>query len=250
MISESELVKDLNDYLNIDQIDDDTHNGIQVDADTSIKKVAFAVDARRDIIEEAVDLGADLLVTHHGMIWDGVKSITGKFYKLISLFLKNDMGLYVSHLPLDVQDEIGNNALLAKTIDAEPIDTFFEYNGTEICLMAEFEKEKKVTEVSEVFSEKLKAETTVYLDDKKVKKVGIMTGKGGKAVSLAKEKGADLFITGERSYMAYNEAIDMELPLIMGGHYATETLGIQALKAKIEREYDFECFWIDGRSDL
>ncbi|MFW6305453.1 MAG: Nif3-like dinuclear metal center hexameric protein [Candidatus Saliniplasma sp.] len=250
MISESGLVKDLNDYLNIDQIEDDTHNGIQVDADTSIKKVAFAVDARRDTIEEAVDLGADLLITHHGMIWNGVKSVTGKFYKLISLFLKNDMGLYVSHLPLDVQEEIGNNVLLSKTIGAEPVDTFFDYNGTEVCLMAEFEEEKKVSEVAEGLSEKLEAETTVYLGDRKVKKVGIMTGKGGKAVSLAKEEGVDLFITGERSYMAYNESIDMELPLIMGGHYATETLGIQALKAKIEREYDFQCFWIDGRSDL
>ena len=250
MISKSELVKDLNDYLNVDQIEDDTHNGIQVDADSSIQKIAFAVDARRDVIEEAVDRGADLLVTHHGMIWEGVKSITGKFYKLISLFLKNDMALYVSHLPLDVHEEIGNNLLLAKTVGAEPVDTFFDYNGTEVCLMAEFREEKIVSEIAEVLSKKLEAETTVYLGEKKVKKVGIMTGKGGSAVSLAKEEGADLFITGERSYMAYNESIDMELPLIMEGHYATEILGIQALMEKVEKEYDFECFWIDGRSDL
>ncbi|MFO7793003.1 MAG: Nif3-like dinuclear metal center hexameric protein [Candidatus Saliniplasma sp.] len=250
MISESELVRDLNDYLNVDQIEDDTHNGIQVDADSSIQKVAFAVDARRDIIEKAVDQDADLLVTHHGMIWGGVKSITKKFYKLISLFLKNDMALYVSHLPLDVHEEIGNNVLLAKTVGSEPVDTFFDYNGTEVCLMAEFGEEKKVSEVAKILSEKLEAETTVYLGDRKVKKVGIMTGKGGSAVSLAKEEGTDLFITGERSYMAYNEAIDMGLPLIMGGHYATEILGIQALMEKVEKEYNFECFWIDGRSDI
>ncbi len=250
MISESELVKELNDYLNVDQIEDDTHNGIQIDADTSIKKIAFAVDARRDVIEEAVENDADLLVTHHGMIWGGVKSVTGKFYRSISLFLKNDMGLYVSHLPLDIHGEIGNNVLLARTVGAEPVDTFFDYNGTEVCLMSEFEEKKKVCEVAEVLADKLNAETTVYLGEKKVKKLGIMTGKGGRAVSLAKEEGADLFITGERSYVAYNEAIDMEIPLIMGGHYATEILGIQALMEKIEREYDFQCFWIDGRSEL
>ena len=250
MISKSELVKDLNDYLNVDQIEDDTHNGIQVDADSSIQKIAFAVDARRDVIEEAVDRGADLLVTHHGMIWEGVKSVTEKFYRLISLFLKNDMALYVSHLPLDVHEEIGNNLLLAKAIGAEPVDTFFDYNGTEVCLMAEFREVKIVSEIAEVLSKKLEAETTVYLGDGKAKKVGIMTGKGGSAVSLAKEEGADLFITGERSYMAYNESIDMELSLIMGGHYATEILGIQALMERVEKEYDFECFWIDGRSDL
>ncbi len=73
MISESELVKDLNDYLNVGQIEDDTHNGIQIDTDSTIQKIAFAVDARREVIEEAVENDADLLVTHHGMIWDGVK---------------------------------------------------------------------------------------------------------------------------------------------------------------------------------
>ncbi len=250
MISESNLVKNLNEYLHVDEIKDDTVNGIQVDAPGPIKKIAFAVDARRDVIGEALKLRANLLVTHHGMIWNGIKRVVGKNYSLLSMLIKNDMAIYTSHLPLDIHPEIGNNVMMARLLDAEITDTFMDYKGTEVVLMAELPKPKKVSDIARSISDSLDIEPLVCFGDKSAEQIAIMTGKGGSALSQAYLEGADLLITGERTYMTYNESIDLEMPAIFAGHYATETSGIQRLMEKVEEEYDHECVWIDGFSEV
>ncbi len=245
MISKSLLVQKLNEYLNIAEIDDDTVNGVQIDADTTIEKLAFSVDPSRDIIERAVEKNCDILFTHHGLIWGGIKSVTGSNYDILSSFLKNDLALYACHLPLDVHPEIGNNVLLAELIGAEPVETFMEYNGTEVSLIAELPKPKKVEEIAEVMSANLKSDPFVLKPEREVKKVAIMTGKGGMALSEAHEIGVDLFISGEKQYMYFLESMNMDFPLIYGGHYATETLGIKKLMEKVDDEYDHECVWLE-----
>jgi len=245
MISDSRFIEALDDYLNIADIEDDTINGVQIDAHMPIEKLAFSVDPSRDIIERAVEENCDLLLTHHGLIWGGIKSVTGANYDILSSFLKNDMGLYACHLPLDVHPEIGNNVLLAELIGAEPVDTFMEYNGTEVSLIAEFDEPKRVEEVAEIMSSRLNNEPFVLKPEREVEKVAIMTGKGGMALSEAYERGADLFISGEKQYMYFLESMNMDFPVIYGGHYATETLGIKKLMEKVEEEHDYECVWLE-----
>ncbi|MGM0510145.1 MAG: Nif3-like dinuclear metal center hexameric protein [Thermoplasmatota archaeon] len=245
MISEDRFIENLNNFLNIEEIEDDTVNGVQIDADTTINKLAFAVDPSRDIIERALEENCDLLLTHHGLIWGGIKSVTGANYDILSSFIKNDMGLYACHLPLDVHPEIGNNVLLAKMIGAEPVETFMEYKGTEVSLIAELPEPKRVEEISEVMSSRLNNEPFTLKPERQVEKVAIMTGKGGMALSEAYERGVDLFISGEKQYMYFLESMNMDFPIIYGGHYATETLGVKELMEKVEDEYDYDCVWLE-----
>lgn len=250
MISQSDMIEEVNDYLSIDEIDDDTANGVQVDAPGTIHRIVFSVDARRDVIEEAVREDADLLMTHHGLIWNGIEKITGRIYDLMSQLIKEEIALYVCHLPLDVHPEIGNNVSIARVIGAEPVGTLMEYNGTEVALMAAFEEGKKVSKIANDMSVALDTETTVYGGERTVRKAAIMTGKGAMALPRAVKAGAELFITGERTYMTYNQAVDFEIPLIFGGHYGTETLGIRNLMSKIDEEYGFDCIWIEKSSEI
>lgn len=250
MISDSRLVKDLNDYLNIAEIEDDTVNGVQIDAPGPSEKLAFSVDPSWDIIQRAVERNCDILLTHHGLIWGGIKSVTDANYNILSSFLKNDLALYACHLPLDVHPDIGNNVLLAELIGAEPVDTFMEYNGTEVSLIADLLEPKSVQEIADIMSANLKNDPFVLKPEHQVKKVAIMTGKGGMALSEAHERGVDLFISGEKQYMYFLESMNMDFPLIYGGHYATETLGIRKLMEKVQDEYDYECVWLERQVSI
>ncbi len=254
MISDSKLVKQLDEWLSIEEIEDDSLNGVQVDAGAEIEKISFAVDARIDTIKETVKSGSDLLIVHHGMIWGGgLGRLAGDTYRKVKILMKNDVGLYAAHLPLDIHPQIGNNVQLAELLGAEPSGRFLEYKGRDIALLAEFDQGMELDEIEFKISKKLDIEPFV-LDPRNskedIEKIGILTGKGGKALSEAYELGADLFVTGERSYMTHNEAIDIGMPIIFAGHYATETLGVKKLMDVIEDEFDHDCEFIETKTPV
>ncbi|MFW6064014.1 MAG: Nif3-like dinuclear metal center hexameric protein [Candidatus Natronoplasma sp.] len=251
MISDSGLVEFLDDLLSINEIEDESMNGVQVDAPTEVEKVAFAVDVRKDIVKRTIETKADLLFVHHGLIWNnGIGPLTGKDYEIVSDLIQNEIGLYGAHLPLDIHDEVGNNVQLAKTIDADIGEPFMEYKDTKIARMAVLEEKRTVEDIAIELEEKLETDTFTSEGKKKVKKVGILTGKGGQALKASKENGADLFITGERTYMTYNEAIDMDMPLIFAGHYATETLGVKKMMEIVESDFGYETCFLSGKTTI
>jgi len=251
MIKDSEFVKFLDDFLSIDKIKDESENGVQVDAPAEIEKVTFAVDVRKDIVERAVEENADMLFVHHGLIWGGgLSSLTGKDYDIVRNLVHNDIALYGAHLPLDVHPEVGNNVELARTIGAEIGEEFMDYKDTKIARMGVLEEKKKVKDLARTIEKKLDTETFTLKDEDLVENIGILTGKGGQALKSAKEKGADLFITGEKTYMTYNEAIDLDMPLIFAGHYATETLGVKKVKELVEKEFGYETCFLPGRTTI
>ncbi len=250
MISDSEIVNYLDDYLRVDEIDDYGTNGIQIDAPPPIDKIGFTVDCRIDVVNRAVQEDIDILFCHHGLIWGGLSRVTESNYDIIKLLMDNDTALYQAHLPLDIHPEVGNNVELARLIGAKVKDTFFESKGEDVALMSELPEERYVRDVASILSEKLDTETVALQENVKVKRVGMMTGKGGDALLEAKERGADLFITGEREHSVYTEAVNNNIPIIMAGHYATETLGVRALKDKVEKKFDIDCRFISSETPL
>jgi len=251
MISDSDLIDHLDELLSVDEIEDDSKNGVQVDAQAEIKKVAFAVDVRKDIVKKAVKEDADLLFVHHGLIWgNGIGRMTGVNYEIVSELIKNDIGLYGAHLPLDIHPEVGNNVELARVIGAEIGEEFMEYKDRMIARMAKLREKSKVEDIADILQDELGTETFIFKGEREVERIGILTGKGGEALEPAKKNGADLFITGERTYTTYNKAVSLDMPLIFAGHYATETLGVKKMSEKLERDFGFETCFIPGKTTI
>jgi putative NIF3 family GTP cyclohydrolase 1 type 2 len=73
-----------------------------------------------------------------------------------------------------------------------------------------------------------------------VKRVGIMSGSGAKSIQEAKELGCDLYITGETSHAHYYEALNAGINVLYGGHYTTETVGVQALGSHLQERFGLE----------
>ncbi|TKX83361.1 Nif3-like dinuclear metal center hexameric protein, partial [Halorubrum sp. SS5] len=106
---------------------DASANGLQVGPEeTEIERVAFAVDAARATIEAAADADADALVVHHGLSWGGIERVTGRVHDRIAALVEHDIALYVSHLPLDGHQELGNAAGVADAVGLADRDPFGE----------------------------------------------------------------------------------------------------------------------------
>ena len=82
-------------------------NGLQIENSGEVRKVVAAVDASLPVFEKAVAAGADLLLVHHGMFWQGAQRMTGPVYQKIKVALDAGMALYSAHIPLDVHAGVG-----------------------------------------------------------------------------------------------------------------------------------------------
>ncbi|WP_136716081.1 Nif3-like dinuclear metal center hexameric protein [Halorientalis salina] len=218
---------------------DASPNGLQVGpADTEIEHVAFAVDASRATAEAAVDAGADLLVTHHGYVFGSVERVTGRLYDRLEPHYDYDMPLYVSHLPLDGHQELGNAAGLADLLDLTDRAPFGEMGPEHVGQRGRATDPFETDELVALLDDELDTgDRSVQLFDfgpDVVEDIAIVTGSGVDWLDEAVAEGVDLLLTGEGKQQAYHEAREAGINVVLAGHYATETFGVEALAELIE----------------
>lgn len=110
----TELEQLINEKLNSAAISDYAPNGLQVEGKETVQKIVTGVTASQALLDEAVRLGADAVIVHHGYFWKGESPvIRGMKRNRLKTLLANDINLYGWHLPLDAHPELGNNAQLA-----------------------------------------------------------------------------------------------------------------------------------------
>lgn len=245
-ISLSELKAYLDQYLDIANVPDapTALNGLQVEADGPVEKVAVAVDATEASIAAAARSGADLLLVHHGLFWDGNRPVTGPRYRRLRALLEADMALYSAHLPLDVHPEVGNNVVLARNLGVEVQGAFGDYKGTAVGITGSLDisREALCARLDDVLGVRVKM---IPGGPERVKRVGVLTGGGGSYVGEAIVEGLDALVTGEGSHHTYFDAVEGGLNLYYGGHYATETWGVQALGSHLAERHDLEWEFLD-----
>lgn len=110
----TELEQLINEKLNSAAISDYAPNGLQVEGKETVQKIVTGVTASQALLDEAVRLGADAVIVHHGYFWKGESPvIRGMKRNRLKTLLANDINLYGWHLPLDAHPELGNNVQLA-----------------------------------------------------------------------------------------------------------------------------------------
>lgn len=113
----SELESYLNKLLNISKFRDYAPNGLQVEGRAEVTRIVTGVTASQDLLDAAVELNADAILTHHGYFWKNESPvIRGMKKRRIATLLRHDISLFGYHLPLDAHPELGNNAQLGKLL--------------------------------------------------------------------------------------------------------------------------------------
>lgn len=247
------LLQYLDGYLGIPDHPDygTAFNGLQVTGRAEIERLAVAVDASEAAISAAVEGGADLMIVHHGLLWDGAQPITGRFYRKIKALMDADMGLFSCHLPLDGHAEVGNCAILAREIGLDVNGSFAPYKEREIGWWGVLPEPMTPSELASRVEDVLGS--AIHLIEggpDRVEKVGVVTGGGASFIPDAVSAGLDALVTGEGSHHSHFDAVELGINVVFGGHYATETFGVRALAAHLEERFDLAWDFIDQPTGL
>jgi dinuclear metal center YbgI/SA1388 family protein len=232
---------------------DASPNGLQVGPESAdIEHVAFAVDAVEATAEAAVEAGADLLVTHHGIVWGNIERVTGRNYGRIAPLLRNDVALYVSHLPLDSHPDLGNAAGVADHLGLEERAPFGELGPETIGLRGTAPAAYSHADLRGRLDELAQGDQSTQVLDfgpEEIRSVGVVTGAGGDWLSEAAALGLDALVTGEGKGRLYHEAREAGVSVFLAGHYATETFGVRRLQALAD-EWGVETTYVEHPTGL
>ncbi len=241
-----ELVTYLNDFLRIGEFTDLGPNGLQVEGREEINKVVTGVSACVDLFEKAIDLKADAIIVHHGIIWDFERPVyRGGYKKRVKLLLEHNINLLAYHLPLDAHEQVGNNIQIAKALELINIEPFGEYKGKLIGFKG------TVPSVSQddfwgLIKEKINPKALIFpFGPEKITKVGIISGGAQKDVKQAVAEGLDVYITGEVSEHILHYVKEEGIHFVSAGHHATERFGVIALGAHLKEMSGLNVQFVD-----
>lgn len=217
-------------------------NGLQVEIDAEIVKVAAAVDARERTIVAAAESGANLLLVHHGLFWGGVQPLRGPFYRRVRTLISTPLALYSAHLPLDAHAELGNNVLLAQELGLTPTEPFAVFQDRAIGVAGE-----SMVPTTDLIARAATFATrhggdvrhTPAEAGRTTRRWAICTGAGASRDTLleAAARDIDTLIVGEGPHWTAIDGEELGLTVIYAGHYATETLGVSALAARVAARF-------------
>jgi len=224
-------------------------NGLQVENRGAVTWIAAAVDASLTTVKLAIAAGADLLLVHHGLFWGPAHPWTGKRYELLRLLLDSDVAVYSSHLPLDLHPRLGNNARLCAALGLRNLRPFFFDHEQYIGFQARASVSR--VELGRRLREQTGPEPRLLPGGPEVcRRIGVVTGGAGAELKKAAEEGVDTFITGEGPHWTYSLAEELQINVLYGGHYATETFGVKALAAELSRRFDVPWIFVDHPTGL
>jgi dinuclear metal center YbgI/SA1388 family protein len=216
--------------------------GPQVLGADEVTTVACGVSSSLELFERAAAVGAQLLLVHHGLFWRNEPLVVDRRLRgrLEALFAAN-VTLAAYHLPLDAHPEIGNNALLAERLGATYAGAFAEVGAG-----AHFEEPVGIDALAARLRDATGRETLVFPHGpERIERIAVVTGAGGTRLIDAAHEGYDALVTGEPEEPSLHTARELGIHFLAGGHYATETFGVQALAARLADEFGLAWEFLD-----
>jgi len=212
--------------------------------DQEVKKLLVALDPFLDVCEEAAAIGADLIVTHHPLIFRAPKSITtdDTVGQCILFLASHGISAVNAHTNLD-QAPDGVNDVLAQTLGLENVEVLNPEGSDEEgrpwgLLRAGTVAEMSLTDFMTLVKAKLHTPALRYVDGgKSVRRVAVGGGSCGDELYEALAAGCDTFVTADLKYNQFWDAADLGLNLIDAGHYYTENPICAALAAKLRAQF-------------
>jgi len=247
MVDLFDITSYLDKELKIHSIKDGCENGLQVEGKREIKKIGFAVDVTKNILEKAEENKCDLLISHHALIWKPLRSIKGLISKKLNLLLSNEISLYSAHLPMDLHKKYSHSKLVGLELGLTGLSSFAYEGRNSFGVSGSLRRRTKLDSLSTMVKTKLGTNVIVHKFGKEViNTVGIVSGSGGFAIEECYKNRLDCFITGEINHSSLLDAKDYGINVIEAGHYETEKLGMIKLSRSITKKFKIQCVFIES----
>lgn len=201
-------------------------------SDKEVKKIYVALDVTDEVVEQAVEAKADMIVTHHPLIMSGINRITDENFigkRLIKL-IQNDISYYAMHTNYDVRGmaELASEKMGLK--NAEILEVTGESDVLEgIGRIADIKEPVTLLKCCELVKDAFALDNVrVFGDlDKEVSRMAVCPGSGKSFIKTAVKKGADVYVTGDIGHHDGIDAVAQNLAVIDAGHYGIEHIFIK-----------------------
>lgn len=218
--------------------------GLLVGEDSGeVNHVFLALDLTEKTLEEAIAEGADMIITHHPMIFSGMKKINNHNFtgrKIIKLIQKG-IPYYAMHTNYDVLGMADLSAEYLKIEDTVPLDITEENaDGLQgIGRVGNLESEMTLKEYAEFVKASLKLkDVKVYGNlERSVKRAAVCTGSGKSYIDKAISMGAEVYVTGDIDHHNGIDAVAKGIAIIDAGHYGTEYIFMEAVKEELLTDF-------------
>lgn len=217
--------------------------GLQIGlTDAEVSGALLCLDVTEAVIDESIRLGCNLVISHHPLLFHGLKCISGRDYieRCVMKAIKNDIAIYSAHTNLDNAPKGVNWWMCQKLgiMNPQILENKDGFVGAGAGMIGELPEALSITSFLELVKTTFKVGCVLHnqpSEVKQIKKVALCGGAGSFLVLNAKTQGADAFITGEIKYHEFFGYNDMLVSAI--GHYESEQYTQELLKNNIE-----ECF--------
>ncbi len=204
--------------------------------DIEVKKALIALDITKEVCGEAFKFGAQLIISHHPIIFNPLKKI--EFDSPVALLVKYGINAICAHTNLDVAAQ-GVNFHLAKTLNLENISALITTKDYSLGIIGSLPKSLSPEEFAQFVKKQLSCEGLRYTQNSNhtIKTVAVCSGSGGEFVINAKKAGADAFVTGEIKHSQILLANQLGITVVDAGHFKTENVIINPLKLMLEQKF-------------
>jgi dinuclear metal center YbgI/SA1388 family protein len=243
MAHRDEIVAWADEFLDVASYPDYGPMGLQVAGSPEVRKLVCGVSASRELFEKAAGGDAQMVLVHHGLFWEkDTRRIGDVMRERLRALFDADLSLVAYHLALDAHPEVGNNALLCDELGIERECRFADGYG----FGGRLPDPIPASDLAERVQERLGRMPLLFsYGPEEVERVAVCSGGAARYVAEAVAAGYDCFITGEADEPTKHVAKEGEIHFIAGGHYATETLGVRALAARIGERFDLAWDFVD-----
>lgn len=212
------------------------NSGLQIgDVRDVLKGMMVCVDVTREVIEDALEKGANLIIAHHPLFFSAIRCIDFSSYEgwIIQRCIQNRLCIYASHTAFDrCAQNMSRDWLLRLGCMTEKRD---EKEGEGYLECGVLDEAISLREAAALVKREM---GIVWMrgcggeGSEKIRKIGVVSGSGGEFAREAKEKGCDLFITGEMKYHDFQKCVQMGLCAFEIGHFESEKNFIEIIRTR------------------
>ena len=235
----------LNEFCPFDTACDFDNVGLLVgDKNATVTKAVIALDCTLDAVNQAIETGAELIITHHPVIFSPLKSVTAE--SIVYRLIKNNISVISAHTNLDVADG-GVNDCLAATLNLCDVETVVADDGFTF-RKGVLDTECTPDEFALYVKNALNFSPRFTVGQGKIKTVAVCGGSGGDMLYDALNAGADALVTAEVKHHVFLDAADIGFTLIDCGHFNTEDVVVKPLKNLLSKKFPDITFTTNHKS--
>ena len=198
-----------------------------------VKGILVCLDCTEEAVSDAIEKGANLIVSHHPVIFDGLKTVTEE--SIVFRLIRNGISVISVHTNLDQADG-GVNDVLCQKAGLENVEKVADHEGF-LYRIGELSVPLNAKEFAEKVSKSLNYPVKYVGENTHIKRVAVCSGSGGSMLCEVAEQGIDAYLTADIKHDVFMDAHALGIALFDAGHFGTEDIIVAPLAAELKKAF-------------